>query len=132
MLTRAERLRAPDALAAGLVAELADGPDDLIARACAQVRRLAAGALPRISDAPVALPAFDDSDTATSADGQVLSPSVVACIDGAVRAAAAAPTLAAALDIGYRAFGDVACSRAAREGIDAFLARRIPDFSTSG
>ena len=132
MLTRAERLRAPDALAAGIVADLADGTDDLIARACAQVRRLAAGTLPRISDAPVALPALDDTAHATSADGQVLSPSVTACIDAGVRAAAAAPSLAAALDIGYRAFGDVACSRAAREGIDAFLARRAPDFSATG
>ena len=131
MLTRAERLRAADALACGVVAELADGPDALIARACAQVHALAAAGLPRTPDAPVAL-ADGEPSGAVGADGQALSAGVVACIDRAVRAAAAATSLAAALEIGYRAFGEVACSRAAREGIDAFLARRAPDFSNTG
>ena len=131
MLTRAERLRAADALACGVVAELADGPDALIARACAQVHALAAAGLPRTPDAPVAL-ADGEPSGAVGADGQALSAGVVACIDRAVSAAAAATSLAAALEIGYRAFGEVACSRAAREGIDAFLARRAPDFSNTG
>ena len=131
MLTRAERLRAPDALACGVVAELAEGSDELIARACAQVHALAAAGLPRLPDAPAPLPACEPS-TAVGADGQLLSAGVVERIDRTVSAAAAATTLAAALEIGYRAFGEVACSRAAREGIDAFLVRRTPDFSNTG
>ena len=50
----------------------------------------------------------------------------------AVRDAAAAPTLAAALEVGYRAFGASACTAAAREGIAAFLERRNPDFGATG
>ncbi len=53
-------------------------------------------------------------------------------IEDAVRDAAAAPTLQAALEIGYRAFGEVACTAAAREGIAAFTERRKPDFGTTG
>ena len=53
-------------------------------------------------------------------------------IEKAVREAAAAPTLAGALEIGYRAFGAVACTAAAREGISAFLGGRKPDFKVTG
>jgi enoyl-CoA hydratase/3-hydroxyacyl-CoA dehydrogenase len=61
-----------------------------------------------------------------------LSRATVALIERAVREAAAAPTLAAALEIGYRAFGESACTAAAREGIAAFHERRAPDFGKSG
>ena len=131
MLTSAERLGAADALALGMVTDLADGSDALIACACAQVHALAAHGVTAVADAPVALPAFD-APPARSADGQLLSASVVALIDATVCAAAAAPTLAAALEIGYRAFGQVACTAAAREGIGAFLERRAPDFAATG
>jgi len=43
-----------------------------------------------------------------------------------------APSFAAALEAGYRAFGRVACTAAAREGIGAFLERRKPDFGKTG
>jgi len=46
--------------------------------------------------------------------------------------AAKAPSFAAALEVGYRAFGNSACTAAAREGIDAFLNRRTPDFGKTG
>ena len=49
-----------------------------------------------------------------------------------MRAAAKAPTLAAALEIGYQAFARSACTAAAREGIAAFGERRRPDFSRTG
>ena len=37
-----------------------------------------------------------------------------------------------ALEVGYRAFGEVACTTAAREGISAFEQRRAPDFGATG
>ncbi len=49
-----------------------------------------------------------------------------------MRDAAAAATMAEALEIGYRAFGAVACTAAAREGIAAFLGGRKPDFNLTG
>ncbi len=58
-----------------------------------------------------------------------LSRTTVGLIERAVREAAAAPTLAEALEIGYRAFGASACTAAAREGIAAFHERRTPDFT---
>ena len=37
-----------------------------------------------------------------------------------------------ALEIGYEAFAKSAATAAAREGIDAFVSRRAPDFSQTG
>ena len=128
MLTRGDRLKAARAHELGIVDELADGYDDLIARAVARVHALA-GHIPTISDAPVAVPPFAPGD---GAGGPVLSGTVIGIIEHAVRDAAMAPTLAAALEVGYRAFGTVACTAAAREGITAFGERRPPDFGATG
>jgi enoyl-CoA hydratase/3-hydroxyacyl-CoA dehydrogenase len=130
MLTRGERLSAARALEIGVVDALADDFDALIRQAVARVHALA-GRVRMIADGAVALPPFDDAKAQT-ADGRPLSAAVVGLIEGAVRDAAAATTLADALEIGYRAFGAVACTAAAREGIDAFLGGRKPDFNITG
>ena len=130
MLTRGDRLDAERAHALGVVDALADGYDDLIAKAIERVHAMN-GVAPRIGDAAVALPAFEAAPDGGE-KSRVLSASVVALIEKAVRDAAAATTLGAALEVGYRAFGAVACSAAAREGIDAFMTRRKPDFGKTG
>ena len=130
MLTRAERLKAAQAHELGIVDELADGYDDLIARAVARVHSLA-GHVPTIPEGPVAIPAFE-GERGKAADGRALSGTVISLIERAVADAAQAPTLQAALEVGYRAFGAVACTAAAREGIAAFEARRAPDFGATG
>jgi enoyl-CoA hydratase/3-hydroxyacyl-CoA dehydrogenase len=61
-----------------------------------------------------------------------LSRTTVGLLEQAIGEAAGAPTLAAALEVGYRAFGASACTAAAREGIGAFNARRSPDFGLTG
>lgn len=131
MLVRAERLRAAEAHELGVVDELADGFDDLIVRSIARVHALAAAGITRIGDAPVELPPFEPH-AGTAADGRPLSAQVVCTIEAGVREAAAQSTLGAALEAGYRAFGAVACTAAAREGIDAFVQRREPDFGKTG
>ena len=128
MLTRGDRLRATQAHELGIVDQLADGSQDLVARAVAQVHALA-GAVPTIRGGPVPVPPFEPG---TPAGGRQLSPAIVALIEKAVRDAAAAPTLDEALEVGYRAFGAAACTPAAREGIAAFLAKRSPDFTATG
>jgi enoyl-CoA hydratase/3-hydroxyacyl-CoA dehydrogenase len=45
-----------------------------------------------------------------------------------IQAGAAAEKLSEALEIGYKGFGQIACSEAAKEGIAAFLERRKPVF----
>lgn len=133
MLARGERLAAAQAHELGVVDALADGFDDLIARAIDRVHALAAAPVPRVAErAPPPPPLRSDAAPPRSADDRVLSAAVVALIARAVRDAAAAPTLADALEIGYRAFGEVACTAAAREGIEAFLAHRTPDFGATG
>jgi len=127
MLRRAERLDAATAHRAGIVAELANDYAALVAKAVARVHALA-GARRAALDAPVAIEPFD-----AAADGATgYSREVTAIIEEAVRAAAQAPTFAAALEIGYRAFGRSACTAAAREGMTAFGERRAPDFSRTG
>jgi enoyl-CoA hydratase/3-hydroxyacyl-CoA dehydrogenase len=128
MLTRAERLGAVQAHQLGIVDELVDDHATLIARAIARVHALAGRVRP-IPAGPVRLPTFEP---ARSPGGPPLSATVIALIESAVHEAAAADTLGAALEVGYLAFGEVACTAAAREGIAAFLAKRNPDFATTG
>ncbi|MCC7325768.1 MAG: enoyl-CoA hydratase/isomerase family protein [Burkholderiales bacterium] len=130
MLRQAETLTAVRAHELGIVTALADDPQSLIAAAVAQVRSLARhpGAL-----APGAVAIPDLTPIApVAANGMALSTTAIALMDEAIREAAAAPTLAAALEVGYRAFGRSACTAAAREGIEAFGERRRPDFTQTG
>ena len=132
MLARGERLSAAQAHELGIADALADGFDALVACAIDRVHALA-GAVPRIAERAPAPPRLQtDATPPRSADGRVLSAAVVGVIARAVHDAAAAPTLAEALEVGYRAFGEVACTAAAREGIEAFLAHRAPDFGATG
>lgn len=126
MLRRAERLDATRAHEAGIIAELADDYASLIRQAVARVHALA-GQRRAPLDRPVAIAPFDAAGAAPP-----FSREVVGIIEDAVRTAAAAPTLATALDVGYQAFGRSACTAAAREGITAFGERRKPDFSRTG
>ena len=111
MLRDAERLDAVRAHDAGIVVELADNYESLIQKAVRRVHTLS-GKRRAAIDGPVRIEAFSKA----KASGEV-----VGIIEQAVQAAAAAPTLADALEIGYQAFGRSACTAAARKGISAFL-----------
>lgn len=128
MLTRAERLTAVRAHELGMVSALADGYADLVAQAIAQVHALS-GQRPASRDGALAVPAFAPAPARL---GRPLSAAVTALIEDAVSQAARAASFTEALEVGYHAFGAAACTAAAREGIDAFLARREPDFGRTG
>ncbi len=130
MLLGARRLDAAAAHEIGMVDTLVANHSQLIPAAIALIDRLEVGKR-RIDEGPVAIPPLPEGPP-VSADGRALSPEVAAIMRGAVTAAAAAPSLAEALEIGYRAFGDSACTAAAREGINAFEQRRAPDFERTG
>jgi len=130
MITRARRMDAASACRLGVIDALVADRAALIEAAIARVGELA-GRGHAIPDAPVPIPELPPGP-AEAADGRALSAEVGAIARRAVRAAAAAPTFAEALEIGYQAFGESACTAAAREGIEAFLAGRRPDFGRTG
>ena len=130
LLRRCDKLGAKQALELGMVDALASSPAALIAAAVARVHALANGHV-RIADTPVTLPALEPMEP-RSAHGLALSPTTLGLIERAVQDAAQAPSLSAALEIGYLAFGEAACTAAAREGIAAFGEKRAPDFARVG
>ncbi|MCW9035750.1 MAG: enoyl-CoA hydratase-related protein [Rhodospirillales bacterium] len=130
MLLKAEKLKAKQALEIGMLEKLVDSQDDLIPEAVKMVKTMTATG-DHIAAAPVTISSVPAGIT-ESVTGQVLSQDIIKIITKAVNAAAAADSLNEALEIGYAAFGDSACTGAAKEGISSFMERRKPDFAKTG
>lgn len=130
MLRSADRLTAEKAHDCGMIDALADSYAELITLAVSRVHALQ-GCLPRPADGVVAIPKLAPTGK-VSASGQPLSREVLGIMERAIEQAAGAATFAAALELGYHAFGESACTKAASEGIAAFHERRAPDFSKTG
>lgn len=128
MLCRGGKMTAERAFELGVVQKLADDVPSLITAAVGRVRAMA-GQDRGDLDPPVSLPPFPPAGE-TGREGY--SAEVTAMIERCVTQAAAAPRLSDALELGYRVFGESGCTRAAREGITAFMQGRKPDFSTTG
>ena len=60
---------------------------------------------------------------------QSLSKEAVSLTVKVVQEAAATANFNDALEIGYKGFGEIACTEAAKEGISAFLQKRPPNFT---
>jgi enoyl-CoA hydratase/3-hydroxyacyl-CoA dehydrogenase len=126
MICLARPLKAAEAAEHGIVAQLADDFDDLMAKAVQEVNALQ-GSIPRLADGKLELPPIHLPDE-PMAGSQVHSREAVAITLQTIAAAAAAAKLTDALEIGYRGFGEIACTAAAKEGISAFLEKRRPVF----
>jgi enoyl-CoA hydratase/3-hydroxyacyl-CoA dehydrogenase len=132
MLTRAERLGAEAATGLGIIDTLVADHGALVPAAVWLVSELR-GRTHRIADAPVRIPpVVIEVNAPQAASGQRLSPAVLEILRRGIQEAAAAESFSKALEVGYCAFGDSACTAAAREGISAFGERRKPDFAGTG
>jgi len=130
MMRRAARVSAKKAHELGIVDQLSDDYAAMIESAVERVQALH-GHLRPPADGAIAVAAPPPGD-AIAFNGQKLSAEVTRILDRAIVEAAAAPSFDAALEIGYRAFGESACTAAAREGINAFLQRHPADFTKTG
>ncbi len=130
MLRQAHKLEASQAFELGILDAVVDDHQALLPQAVELVQQLVESPR-RIPEQPVSLAALSDIE-AESTDGQALSREVLGIMERAIKQAAAAKSLSEALETGYAAFGASACTAAAREGIDAFLEHRRPDFEQTG
>jgi len=127
MIGTAERMTVNEALDIGIVKTTASSFPDLIDAAIAEVNRLQ-GNIPRISQSPVEIPPFVVPETPMARD-LPLSKEILGIIGGVINKAAAAKTLAKALEIAYMGAGDISCAKDCREGVTAFLEKRKPEFN---
>jgi enoyl-CoA hydratase/3-hydroxyacyl-CoA dehydrogenase len=129
MVRETHKLNAATARELGILDAVVDELEDLLPAALRLIDELVR-IRRRIPEAPV------DIEAAAPVIGVVrgapVSRRVLTIIAQTVIDGATAPSLAAALEIGYRAFGECACTAAAREGVTAFGERRAPDFSKTG
>ncbi|MGD9289694.1 MAG: 3-hydroxyacyl-CoA dehydrogenase/enoyl-CoA hydratase family protein [Desulfobacterales bacterium] len=126
MICLAKPLKAEEALEVGMVAKIADDYPSLIQAAVEEVNNLQ-GNISRISDGKIQIPEIKIPDQ-PMAGKQMLSKEAVAIAVRTIQDGAATESLNLALEVGYKGFGEIACSNAAKEGISAFLERRKPNF----
>jgi enoyl-CoA hydratase/3-hydroxyacyl-CoA dehydrogenase len=126
MICSGKPIKAKEAAEIGMVKRLTDDYYDLIQAAVEEVKTLQ-GKISRIPDTKVDIPEITIPDE-PMAGKQPLSKEAVSLVKKTVEAGAAADSFAEALEIGYKGFGEIACTDAAKEGISAFLGKRKPEF----
>jgi enoyl-CoA hydratase/3-hydroxyacyl-CoA dehydrogenase len=109
-----------------MVASLANDHQGLIQAALDEINNLQ-GKVTGIPPGKVDIPDINIPDE-PMAGRQLLSKEAVTITAQIILRGVATENLAEALEVGYRGFGEIACTDAAKEGISAFLERRKPDF----
>ncbi len=127
VIGQARKLSVEEAMEIGMVRQAADDYMSLIDAAIREVKRLE-GAVPRIPEGPVAIPEFLVPEP-PMAGKLPLSREAVDILARVVNQAAAAPSLADALEINYQGAGEISCIDAPKEGVNAFLGKRKPVFT---
>jgi enoyl-CoA hydratase/3-hydroxyacyl-CoA dehydrogenase len=126
MICLARPLGADEAAGIGMISRIAEDYPSLLKAAIDEVKRLQ-GNVTRIPQGKIQIPDIKIPDE-PKAGKQVLSREALSITVETIQAGAAAEKLSEALEIGYKGFGQIACSEAAKEGIAAFLERRKPAF----
>jgi len=127
MICLGRPLNAKEAADIGMVAHIADDYRTLITAAVEAVNNLQ-GKIARIPDGEVEIPPFKIPDE-PRAGKQTLSKEAVSLTKKVIQEGASTANFNDALEIGYKGFGEIACTDAAKEGISAFLERRPPNFT---
>jgi enoyl-CoA hydratase/3-hydroxyacyl-CoA dehydrogenase len=127
MICLGRPLNVKEAADIGMLIKIVDDYPSLIAESIKAIDALK-NKPNRIPEGQVVIPEINIPDE-PKAGNQILSPEAVALTVKVIRAGAAAEKLADALEIGYKGFGEIACTDAAREGIAAFLEKRPPKFA---
>jgi len=126
MLRFGKSIKVQEAQSIGMVKKVADNYFTMIKAAIEEVNNLQ-GKIPRIPDGKVALEAIQPVEN-PMAGKLALSREAVSVVEKTIKDGAAANTFQEALEIGYRGFGAIACTEAAKEGISAFQERRTPNY----
>jgi enoyl-CoA hydratase/3-hydroxyacyl-CoA dehydrogenase len=128
MIRQGARMTAGEAAKLGIVSAVAADYFNLIQKAIQEVKDMAGKPIPRISDNPVEIAPLDE--LAAPMSGKLaLSKEVIAIMNKAIADAAAKSSFEDALEVGYIASGEVACTDSAKEGISAFMQKRAPEFN---
>jgi enoyl-CoA hydratase/3-hydroxyacyl-CoA dehydrogenase len=126
MICFGKPLKATQAAEIGMVAGLANDHRGLVQAALEEVNNLQ-GNVTGIPPGKVDIPDINIPDEPL-AGRRLLSKEAVTITAQTIQKGVSTEDLAQALEVGYRGFGEIACTDAAREGIAAFLERRNPEF----
>jgi len=126
MLCLGRTINAQEAADIGMVKKLADNYLDMVKAAVDEVNRLQ-GKAERTPDGKVDIPEVKLPES-PMAGKLALSKEAVAIMAKIIKNGTAATSFKDALEVGYKGFGEIACTDAAREGISAFLERRQPEY----
>jgi len=110
-----------------MVDGLADSYYEMIQKAYSEVARLQGKPRP-VPDKKVQIPTVEVTEQ-PMAGKQALSREAVSILARVIERGATTERFADALEVGYQGIGEIACTDAAREGINAFLERRRPGYT---
>jgi enoyl-CoA hydratase/3-hydroxyacyl-CoA dehydrogenase len=126
MICLGRPLKAVEAADINMVSQIVDDYPSLISAAVETVNDLQ-GKISPMPQGKIDIPKIN-IPAEPKAGKQVLSKEAVAITMKVIKESAAAENFNDALEIGYKGFGEIACTDAAEEGISAFLERRPPVF----